>query len=168
MKGIREAALSTEEEEPKKTDTFDSERYGRDYYGGRSSGGYSTFGGHNGYYDDNGVWQPGRSIEFEDTLPRTTISKDNEKLSEIGDKIANQIRISLTIPYSALGGIADEESAEYDMNKASDKAEVMSREALVKLAGADFQTRYSIDTEIEETYDEFEFTFTLNPITKLD
>ncbi len=80
-------------------------------------------------------------------------------------EVAGELQISVTISNELLDGLADEDSPNYDQDKASDLAEELAWEELTKLAGADLAARYSHKTEVEEDWDEIEVTITLNPLT---
>lgn len=145
MKGVREAALSKDEPEKEfDHNSFDSDRYDGSYYD-KDFGYGSRYGSYRG---QGSLFKSSR---------KTKIKEE--------EQVEGQLKISLTINSSLVGDLTDEDSLNSDMNAASDKAEILAREALIKLAGEDFESRYSTKVEVEESWDEFEVIITLNPLT---
>lgn len=135
MKGIREAAMSTESETPSTTwpkaktpslfdKNFDSDRYDGSYYGSSYSG--KTY-----------------------TPP-----------------VEGLITISLSIPTSKIGNVADDTHPAYDWNKAQIKAEEIAYDRVEELLGKNYESKYSLGFDVTDSYDEYEVTITLSPIKK--
>lgn len=156
MKGIREIAMGTPEEEPKivskdyddygsrfpsytppkgQKSMFDSELYDdADYYGTGYSG---------------GAYNPRSSKSY---LPEVTPK--------------GQLEITMAIPMSEIGDCADDNNPAYNWGLACQKATEIAYDRIEELAGKDYESRYVCTFKVDEGFLEWEAVVTLTPVKK--
>jgi hypothetical protein len=111
---------------------------GKDYYG----------------YDPNGTkgyWGEQEDNLYGKSYPITT-RKDGE------------ITITLMVPSSKIGSIADYTKPEYNWTAAETRATEIAYDEIENLFAKDYQTKYTMALSAVEGDEEFEVTITLNPI----
>lgn len=137
MKGIREAAMSQEEEAPATSTwpkskspslfdkNFDSDRY-------------------------DGSWN--------DPAYTSHSYKTYKKPDE------DEITITLKVPYSKLGAFADINSPLWNDIKAEEKATEIAYDRIEKLLGKNYESKYSVSFNASDMYEEYEVEATLTPV----
>ncbi len=147
---IREIAMGENKEpEPTKVDYTD---YNDNYGTGYNVKPYKPLAGQKSmfdselYDDDYGSYNPSGKSYLPDVTPK------------------GQLTISMSFPLSELGNCADDNHPEYDWGRAIDKATELGYDAIEKLAGKGYESRYSLAFKAEEGFLEYEVTATLTPL----
>ena len=139
--GIRQLAMSPEPEEK----TVPEPSY-RDYGGYKPYPSYSEndYGRYDGNYDG---------------------SKYKEE-KEIEDR-KDLITIRLNITYREIGKtFFDEDNIPYDNNKIEIRVKELAYDRIIRLVGKGFESKYSIELETSDCYDDYEVEIILTPLTK--
>jgi hypothetical protein len=139
MKGIREAAMSQEEEETPSTawpkaknpslfdKGFDYDRY-------------------------DGSWNNPEAYSSRTYKPKENTDDD--------------IKITLTIPYSKIGSFADVDSPNWNDVKAETKAIEIAYDRIEALLGKGYESKFSVNFDASDDYDAYEVEVTLSTPTK--
>ena len=77
--------------------------------------------------------------------------------------IKGQLKITVLVGINLLGNLIDEQSPEFDINKAYKKAEEMAWQEVIKFAAPDFKNKYNSTTEVRDNIASLEVVITLNP-----
>lgn len=143
MKGIREAAMGLPEEEP--TPKYES---GKGYKSNlfdhdRYDGAYNTDEYTTGY-------TPKKYKGYEEPEPI----------------IRGTMSITISIENAEIGKYADFDGPDYDSERATTIATEIAYDYIEKLAGKGFESRYKVDFDVTEGYNDFDANITLTPLTK--
>lgn len=146
---IREIAMGTPEQEPKKVAYPDYD------YGDYAPQPYKPLEGQKSIfdddlYDDSNYY--GAKYHHKNLLPSVTPK--------------GQLTITMSFPISELGECADDNHPAYDWGRAIDKAIELGYDTVEKLAGKGYESRYELDFKAEEGFLEYDVTVTLTPIKK--
>jgi hypothetical protein len=150
---IREIAMGENKApEPEKKTSYFDDGYGTGYnpkpykpYGSSLPGQKSIFDSEL-YDDDYGAYNPSGKSYLPDVTPK------------------GQLKVSMSFSLSELGNCADDNHPEYDWGRAIDKATELGYDAIEKLAGKGYESRYELAFKAEEGFLEYEVTVTLTPL----
>ena len=134
MRGIREAALSSEPEYiPPKHFLLGDDYYGYDYLKPKEKT--------KGLFD-----------------------YDNYPAKSYKAPVKGVIEIKLSVSANELGPVADETTSQYDWNLAQNKAEQTAYDKIQELLGKDFDSRFSIEFNTYDDGESYEVSCILTPV----
>lgn len=142
MKGIREAAMGSPDEEPTRY-TPPSTSWPSSYP--KSAGQGNLLGD----LDDDYYAYPKYVEPYKIKSKSLSTSKD--------------IVVTITIPYSEIGDTADYESRSYNSTMAETHAMEIAYDRLEELAGKNYESRYGLDFNVTDDAFEYIVTVTLTP-----
>lgn len=144
MKGIREAAMGSPDPEPKAYNP--SQRSLLDDY------------------DDYGAWPYNSKEAYKPPAKPYSKALNDQTIAKFKKENIKRIQINLIVTVDELGNIGDENSEEYNWNKAQLKAEQIAYDRIDTMLKENWLTKYSLENfETYDDGDEYEITATLIP-----